>query len=64
MYDKKTEIKLAMNCGLSVKTITECNKKPKTIYSGTIGQWKDFNRLIRVLDEQFENEANVIIENR
>ena len=64
MYNQKQERKLAMKCGLSVKVIMAENQNPKTIYSGTIRQWKDFDRLLGVLDEQFENEANIIRENQ
>lgn len=64
MYDQKTERRLAMKCGLSVKVIMAENQKPKTIYSGTVHQWKDFDRLLGVLDEQFEQESEIIRENQ
>lgn len=70
MIIEKNEIKLANSCGMEVAIRYEpianqkgIDRKGKVIFMGTIEQWREFDRLLGVLEEQFETEAEIIREN-
>lgn len=59
MISEKDELKIAKQCGLEVYI----GNSGETLYRGTKNQLRRFYRLCGVLEEQFENEAEIIREN-
>lgn len=58
MISHKDEAKIGRQCGLEVRESESGN-----VYIGSVEQIREFNRLCGVLEEQFENEADIIREN-
>lgn len=57
---EKSLIKLAENCGMTLSGYEDGEPQ----FLGTIAQWEEFERQQDILEEQFENESNILIENQ
>ncbi|MDD2657845.1 MAG: hypothetical protein PHD04_04285 [Candidatus Pacebacteria bacterium] len=59
MITQQDEVKIAIQLGLEIR-----KGEHENLYIGSIEQIQEFNRLCGVLDEQYEQEAEIIRENK